>query len=115
MSVSTKTFDASFDGLSAVVIAAYLFAVVYRGNLKPLGAAVLQDGPGFLEALVAMYIVVLLMNVGGWTGKIMTGLVMLAIVGIAVKVATGNASALQSYASGNVGLFGLIQKLATGG
>lgn len=114
MRVPTATLSSSIDGISTLALAAYLVAVVYQGNVKSLGAAVLADGPGFLEAVVSIYILALLVNVKGPIGDIMSALIVLALIVLIVKLMSGNgASAMKAFGSGQISLFELVKRLAT--
>ena len=101
------------DGIVAIVVAGYLVAVVYQGNAAALGAALVKDGPDYLQALIAIYVLSLLVNIKGPVGDIATGLVALAILGLTIKIASKGVGDLQAYGAGKISLFELVKKLAT--
>jgi hypothetical protein len=114
MSVQNSTLAAALDGVSGIALGAYLLTVVYRGNVPALGNQILADGPGFLEFLVSLYLLTVIVNVKGPVGKIATGVVTLAIIGLTIKTVTRTgAQPFIDFRDGKLGLFGLVTKIAT--
>ncbi len=113
--VSTNTMASSLDAVAFVALGAYIGLVLYNGNIKSLGSAVIKDGPGFVEFLIALYIVIWLANLPGSAGKIFSGLFALAILGVVFRIMQGpGVDAFNQFGSGQIGIFGLISRLAKG-
>lgn len=111
-----KPLAAALDGISAIAVAAYLAAAIYRGNGKALGDALIADVPGFLEFLIALYLLSAIVNMPGPIGDISTGLVTLAIIVVIIRLMSGRGvSAFSAFGAGQITLFQLVQRLATGG
>lgn len=117
MSEQTQRLDDSelasaLNGVAAIVAGVYLAFVVYRGNVKPLGSALYQDGIGWLEFLIAVYALAFLYNTKRY-GEVVGGFIGLAAVALLFRLITStDTSAFSDFANGRLGLFAFIGKLA---
>lgn len=100
------------NGVASVVLGVYLAFVVYRGNVTQLGKALYQDGTGWLEFLIALYLLSVLYN-NPRTREITGGLVGLAIVALLFRLITNtDTSAFSQFQSGQLSLFQFVGRLA---
>lgn len=98
------------DGVSALVLAAYLGGVIYNANVTPLLNDLVTEY-GYLELLVAFFIVREVYSFAP-TSDIVRLLVILGVTASAIHVATviDNTPFTQFY-QGKIGLFQLVNSI----
>jgi hypothetical protein len=92
----------------------YLGAVVIRGNVKALGTQ-LEGEEGYLEFMVTLFILSFLASFGP-TAKITQWMIVLALVGLALRFAmdASNATdAIKAFGAGQIGLFAAVKAIVT--
>lgn len=95
------------DGVSALVLAAYLGGVIYNTNLTPLLNDLMTEY-GYLELLVAFFIVREVYSFAP-TSDLVKGLVILGVLASAIHVATViDNTPFKDFAQGKIGLFALV-------
>lgn len=102
------SFDAPdlMSGALAVGIGVYLAAVLINGNLTDLGSSLSHES-GYLEFLIALFVLSLLASFGP-TSEITQALIVVALIGLAFRLATNTPKvliALQNFGSGQTDLF----------
>ena len=113
-SVSLDTSDL-MSGAIAVGIGVYIAAVVINGNIVDLGGALASES-GYLEFLIALFVLSLLASFGP-TSEITQALIVLALIGLAFRLATNTPkvlTALQNFGSGQTDLFGTFTAIVGG-
>lgn len=99
------------SGVSAIVIAGYIGAVIYQGNLKALELELLKER-GYLEFVIALFIVHSLMNYAP-TGDITNLLLWGSLIALALKTVTAiNQGALGDFVTGKIGMFDLLKSIS---
>ena len=100
--------------VSGLAIASYVFAVVWQGNTKELGA-LLYTEEGYIEFIVALFVIGLLMKYGP-TSPITDILVVGAVIGVLLRISSkvDLPSILQDFASGKVSGLTTIQTIFKG-
>ena len=115
MKIANYSLEGSLDGASAIAVAVYLGAVIYQGNTIAFGKQALNDAPGFLEFVVAVYLITVLVNFPGPIGVYATAFVALALLGLFLQMARkDNFQPLIDFGSGKSGLFETVAKIAAG-
>ena len=103
------------SGAIAVGIGVYLAAVVINGNFVDLGGALATES-GYLEFLIALFVLSLLASFGP-TAKFTQALIVIALLGLAFRVATNTPkvlTALQNFGSGQTDMFGTFAAIIGG-
>ncbi len=106
-------FDEVMDGAASIALAVYLVAVVYRGNLFPF-LNELKKEMGFVEFVVAIYIIYRLMQIPSISpivGMFVVGAILAALLRASQNF---DANLFSQYAAGNISLFDLALKLTSG-
>lgn len=99
-------FDGVIDGVAAIAVGVYLVVVFYNGNIKQLGSELKKES-GFLEFLVAAFIVYKLLQIQ-MTRPIIGLFVIGAFIIAAQNIVRGmDVSAFQKYSRGGITLFQL--------
>jgi Kef-type K+ transport system membrane component KefB len=109
----SDNFDDTMDGAASIALAIYLIAVVYRGNLFPF-LNELKKEIGFLEFVVAIYIIYRLMKIpslSGIVGMFVVGAVLAALLRGSQNF---SASDFNDFATGKISIFSLALKLTKG-
>ena len=113
-SMPSVSFDSAdlLNGGIAIGIGVYLAAVLIQGNLSDLWTD-LSGELGYVEFLVALFIISLLASFGP-TSQITDMLIVLALIGFAFRIATNSPkviSALQNFGNGQTDLFGTFKAI----
>lgn len=106
-------FDAVMDGAASIATAAYLVSVVYQGNLFPFLTAIKAD-VGFLEWVVAIYILTLILKVDALrpiVGMFVVGAILVALLRASQNF---NADLFTQFANGQISLTSLLLNLTKG-
>lgn len=93
----------------------YLGAVVWNGNLGQFGSAIAGES-GYLEFMAALFVISLLASWGP-TSTFTDAAIVIALAGLALRVATNTpqfVSAAQDFGNGNISLFGFVAELIKG-
>lgn len=115
-----ETDFSAFDGMAGIVVAVYILAVLYQGNLATIGAnnsiapgpllSQLTQESGFLEFLIAVFILKWLASRAA-TSSITYGFIALAVLGALLKAANnmqGN-TAVSDFLSGKAGILDTLK------
>jgi hypothetical protein len=111
------SFDAPdlMSGALAVGVGVYLAAVLINGNLSDLGSSLMHES-GYLEFLIALFVLSLLASFGP-TSEITQVLIVIALIGLAFRLATNTPkvlTALQNFGAGQTDLFGTFSAIVGG-
>lgn len=107
LETADNTLDGALDGVASVGLAVYLILVFYRGNLFPL-LSELKKEYGYLEFLLALFIVYRLMKVQS-IRPVVASFVFAAVLIAAMNISKlADMSLLKQFADGKVGLFKVI-------
>lgn len=102
--------DSMLDGVSALVLAAYLGGVLFNGNITPMINDLMKEY-GYLELLVAFYIVKEAMNFGP-TSEVVKLLVIVGVGASIIKLAgIIDQTKFSDFYNGKIGLFELINSI----
>lgn len=102
--------DGALDGLSAIVVAVYLFFVFSNGNIDALVSALFSSQSlGYLEFVIALFLLWQLLKIQALqpaSGMLVGG----AILAVFIKAAAsaGTSEAWGRFGNGQIGLFGLL-------
>lgn len=100
--------------LSGAAIGAYLFAVVWNGNIDVLGEY-LKDEEGYVEFIVALFVLGLV-NKYAPTSKITKAITAFAMIAVIIRLSekAGLNSKLADFATGKVSGFETIKSIFEG-
>lgn len=105
--VVDNLFDEAMDGFAAVALSVYLIIVFYRGNLFPL-LNELKKETGYLEFVVAIYIIYLLLKIEA-TRPIVYLFVVGAVTVMLLKMSRNfDLNAFRDFQAGKINLFQLL-------
>jgi hypothetical protein len=100
---------------SGIVLAAYLFIVIYQGNMRVLADDALQDY-GYLEWLLAIVILYQIYRLVD--NKIVAWLIISGVVAVLLKLTAGNQTLvknIQAFGQGKTDLFSALTSLGAKG
>lgn len=103
--------DRLIGAAAGIGIATFIFAVVWQGNTKELGAMLFKE-EGYIEFLVALFLLGLLMKYGP-TSKITDLFVVMAVLAVLFKVASNVnfGTTLSDFASGKTNMLNTVKAL----
>jgi hypothetical protein len=100
---------------SGIVLAAYLFIVIYQGNMRTLADDALQDY-GYLEWLLAIVILYQIYRL--IDNKVVAWLIISGVVAVLLKLTAGNQTLvknIQAFGQGKTDLFSALTSLGAKG
>jgi hypothetical protein len=107
----TTSIDKVLGAVTGVGVGLYIIQVVAKGNTKNLYELV-KDETGYLEFLIALYVLYLLHKFGP-TSKITDALIVMAVIAVLIKAATHSnlSSALSDFAAGRKSMFQTLSEI----